>query len=447
MARRMLANVRFGVGALALVVSAGALGCSNKHQDDLPALSKTEEVEIPSVPVPPANGPKLGAVAEVTPVMDRPSTTGKQLGYLHAGALVARAEKPYSTDKCPGGWYPVRPAGFVCAGESATLDLKHPTLVAMAQGPKLDQPSPFVYGRMKSEGPLLERDTDKENAVKEVGKLRRRSIIAVVGSWNAMDPEGKMQRLALTPSGQFVRASDLEPVVASEFKGVELDDKTELPVAFVVKRGIRAWQVEKGEADKLDPLEYHQILKLTGKFRTVGPLKYWGLADGRYARHRDVLVVRKRNAWPDFAQGDQKWMDVSIVTNTLVLYEGRKPVFVTLISTGRDRLGDPKTSASTAQGSFELTGKHVTASKFNPKGIEELFDVYDAPWAIQLSSGQMLIGAPWHDRFGIENGQGQIQLSPSDALRVWHWADPQLPDGWHGISQPGEKKVYVVVRK
>ncbi|MBK9001607.1 MAG: hypothetical protein IPM35_38290 [Myxococcales bacterium] len=59
----------------------------------------------------------------------------------------------------------------------------------------------------------------------------------------------------------------------------------------------------------------------------------------------------------------------------------------------------------------------------------------------------MLIGAPWHDRFGIENGQGQIQLSPSDALRVWHWADPQLPDGWHGISQPGEKKVYVVVRK
>ena len=45
---------------------------------------------------------------------------------------------------------------------------------------------------------------------------------------------GKMQRLALTPSGNFVRASDLEPVKPSEFKGVELDDKTELPVAFVV---------------------------------------------------------------------------------------------------------------------------------------------------------------------------------------------------------------------
>ena len=129
------------------------------------------------------------------------------------------------------------------------------------------------------------------------------------------------------------------------------------------------------------------------------------------------------------------------------LYEGKKPVFVTLVSVGRDRLGDPKTSASTAQGSFDVTGKHVTASKFNPKGIEEYFEVYDAPWASELSSGQMLVGAPWHDRFGIENGQGQIQMSATDAARVWNWVEPTVPDGWHGVSGPGDKKVFVVVRK
>ncbi|MFO0566629.1 MAG: L,D-transpeptidase [Polyangiaceae bacterium] len=447
MARRTLGLGPYAVSAVALVVATGTLGCSKKKNDDLPALAKNEEVEVPSVPVPPANGPKLGAIAEVTPVMDRPSTTGKQIGYLHAGALVPRAEKPYTTDRCPGGWYPIRPAGFVCVGEGATLDLKHPTLAAMAQAPKMDQPAPFVYGRMKNESPLLERDGSKENAVKEVGKLRRRSIVAVVGSWNAVDPEGKMQRLALTPSGQFVKASDLEPVQGSEFKGVELGDKAELPVGFVVRRGVKAWAVEKGEAEKVDNLEFHQILSLTGKFRTVGPLKYWAMADGRFARHRDVLVVRKRNSWPDFAQGDQKWIDVSVVTNTVVLYEGKKPVFVTLGSTGRDRLGDPKTTASTAQGAFEVVTKHVTASKFNPKGMEELFDVHDAPWALELTSGQLVVGAPWHDRFGIENGQGQIQLSPADALRVWHWADPAIPDGWHGVSAQADKKVYVVVRK
>ncbi len=436
--------------ALAALAALGlALGAGCKKKDDAPALAKTqEEVQVPTnVPIPPPNGPKLGAIAEVTPVFDRPAASGKQIGYLHAGAQVPRAEKPFSNNGCPGGWYPIRPSGFVCVGDQATLDLQHPTLVAMAQQPKLDQPLPYTYGRIKNESPLLERDPGKENAVREAGKLRRRSVIPVVGSWNALDPEGKMQRLALMPNGQFVRASDLEPLTGTDFKGVEIDEKSPLPVGFVVKRGVHAWQVDKGEADKKEPLEYHQILNLTGRFRTVGPLKYWATADNRYVRHRDVTVVRKRNNWPDFAQGDQKWIDVSIVTGTLVLYEGKKPVFVTLISSGRDRLGDPKTSASTAQGTFDVVGKHITAAKFNPKGIEEYFDVYDVPWAVEMSSGQLLCAAPWHDRFGIENGQGQVQLSPADAARVWQWTEPPVPDGWHGVSQPGDKKVYVVVRK
>ena len=47
----------------------------------------------------------------------------------------------------------------------------------------------------------------------------------------------------------------------------------------------------------------------------------------------------------------------------------------------------------------------------------------------------------------LENGQGQIQLSPADAARVWAWVEPTVPDGWHGVTGPGEKKMFVVVRK
>jgi hypothetical protein len=215
----------------------------------------------------------------------------------------------------------------------------------------------------------------------------------------------------------------------------------------VVKRGVRAWNVEKGDTDKLGQLSYHEILPLTGRYRTSGPLKYWAVSDGRYVRHRDVTVVRKRNVWPDFAKGDQKWIDVSVVTGTLVLYEGRKPVFSTLVSVGRDRLGDPKTSASTALGSFEIVAKHVTAAKSDPKALAEHIDVYDVPWVMEMSSGQMMHAAVWHDRFGIEHGPGNIQLSPADAARIWQWAEPVVPDGWHGVNQPPQKKTMVVVRK
>ncbi|MCA9592529.1 MAG: L,D-transpeptidase, partial [Myxococcales bacterium] len=424
------------IWALAPLAALLMLGCTGKGED-APALNKpSDEGEIPSVPVPPANGPKLGAIGEIVPVLERPAQTGRQLGYLHAGALVARAEEPYSKDGCEGGWYPIRPKGFVCAGETATTDLKHPTLVAMSLQPKLDQTLPYTYARARKDTPLYERDPDKDNAVREVGKLRDRSVLAVVGSWSALDPDGKMQRLGLTTSGRFVRAADLEPIKGSDFKGVEIDGKADLPLGFVVKRGIRFWDVEKGDADKLGKVDYHAVLQLTGRFRTVGPMKYWATADNKYVRHRDVTVVRKRNVWPDFATGDQKWIDVSIVTGTMVLYEGRKPLFVTLVSVGRDRLGDPQSSASTAQGVFDVVGKHITAPKVDPKNIADYFDVYDPPWAIELSSGQLLHAALWHNRFGIEHGLGNVQMSPADALRVWSWVDPAVPEGWHGVTQP-----------
>ena len=250
-------------------------------------------------------------------------------------------------------------------------------------------------------------------------------------------------------NGRFVKAADLRAAEPTKFRGVSLGEKTSLPVGFIVKRGVRAWRVEKGEADKLKHLDYHQMLDLTGRFREAKQLKYWAISDGRYARHRDVTVVRRRNVYPDFAKGDQKWLDVSIITGTMTLYEGKKAIFTTLVSVGRDRLGDPKDSASTAQGTFTVTSKHVTAAKLDPKSVAAYHDVHDVPWVLELSSGQLLHGAFWHNRFGIEHTSGNIQMAPADAVRVWQWAEPAVPEGWHGVNQPAEgaRKTIVHVRK
>lgn len=434
--------------AVALALGAAALGgCGNSTKD--PALSRPDDGKIPDVPAPAADGPRLGAIANVTPIFERPARGAPQIGYLHAGARVARAEKPYSDEGCAGGWYPVRPRGFVCLDEGATTDLAHPTLTAMSIPPRLDRALPYTYARIRQETPLFERDPGRSDGVREVGKIPGRSTLAVVGSWSAADAQGRPQRLALMTNGQFVRAADLEPVAAPEFAGLELGPAASLPVAFVVKRGVRAWSIEKTEADKREPLEYHATLKLTGKFRELDGLRYWALDDGRYARHRDVTVVRERNVWPDFATGARRWIDVSVVTGAFVLYEGRRPLFVSLCSVGRDKLGDPATSASTALGAFEVVGKHLTVLGADPKKIGDPYHAYDAPWALELGNGQLLHGAYWHSRFGIENGPGNIQLSPADAARVFSWVGAELPEGWHGLSRipGGADGVIVLVRK
>jgi hypothetical protein len=211
---------------------------------------------------------------------------------------------------------------------------------------------------------------------------------------------------------------------------------------------VRAWAVDGHKAEKRAQLDYHQRFNLTGKYRTIEGLRFWETDTGTWVRHKDVTVVRRRDKAPDFATPETKWMDVSIVTNTLVLYEGTRPVFTTLVSTGRDRLGDPETTASTPIGEFRVVAKHVTAATVDSKGFTAGTDSFDVPWVIEMANGKRLLGAYWHDRFGIEDGPGDIQLSPADAARIFAWTDPAVPPGWHGIAlEATEQTMIVNVRK
>jgi hypothetical protein len=445
--------------AVTAALAAALGGCANH---DGISLSKQEEQpssEIPRVPVPPENGPKLAAIADLTPVLERPAAGAKRLGYLHAGSRVTRASEPYSREGCADGWFPVRPTGFVCASGSATVDLRHPTLAAMAIQPLLDQALPYTYARTVTDTALLERDGAHENTVREIGKLKRRAGLAVVGSWTASVLGSAPERLALLTSGKFVKASDLEAATTSDFAGVELGEKQSLPLAFVVKRGVRDFKLDGENAEQGRDLDVHAQLDLTGKFRTAHKEKFWALSNGRWVRNKDVTAVLPRSTFPDFAVDGQKWLDVSVVMGTLVAYEGKRPFFATLLSVGRDvgAVGaneavnadaPPPPSAAFGLGTFEVRAKHITLVGADPFLTRESFQVYDLPWAFELSSGRLGYGAYWHDRFGVERGPGALELSPSDAARLFQWITPGIPDGWHATSTlRGEAKTLVVIRK
>lgn len=446
-------RARFGlrVGAGALLVL-GISGCG--LFDGASGLSKSEEDEsaLPTAPPPPENGPKLGSIAHRTPVLERPSLRAKVIGALHAGAFVARSPEPIRRSKdCEPGFYPIFPKGYVCLAQGATLDLAHPTLVAMALRPSLDQSLPYTYARTTVATPLLERDPTREAAVRETQKLAKGTGFAVVGSWTAALGDEAPERLGLLNNGRFVKARDLTAAQPSEFAGYEIGPESPLPVAFVVKRGIRRYKLVDDEFEKADLVDYHAVLPLSGRYRTVNGTRYWTLAGGEYwVRNQDVTIVHRRTKFPEFVREGQRWMDVGVTLGTLVAYEGQKPLFATLVSTGRDRLGnaelDSDAQAITKLGTFEVVSKSITLLDAPPERAGERYALFDLPWALELSSGQFIHGAYWHDRFGIEHGAGDIMLSPGDARRIWDWAMPPLPKGWHSAAADGDKTI-VYVRK
>ncbi len=419
-----------GLSALALLLSVNACGKTGEGV----ALSRSQALEVPDVPVPPSDGPRLGAVAHTTPVREAPDREAKVLGYLHAGATVARAKEQYSTEGCDGGWYPIRPRGFVCLDEGATLDLRHPTLAAMAIQPDLDASMPYTYARTKVDVTVYDVDDQRPRGVRSTSDMESRSGLAVVGSWDAEDENGKQARLAMLTDGRFVDSSKLERAKPSEFSGVALGGAMQLPVAFIVKRGISAWDIEGPTLERKRRLDFHAMLPLTGRFRTSHDEKFWETADGDWIRHRDATLVRERTEFPGFVNDARRWLDVSVIAGTAVAYEGRTPVYATLTSVGKDRLGedipDPRV---TERGEFAVVSKHITALNAKPRGFANRVEMHDVPWVLELASGQLVHGAFWHDRFGIEHGPGNLQLSPGDARWLWTWSTPQVPAGWHAV--------------
>jgi hypothetical protein len=65
---------------------------------------------------------------------------------------------------------------------------------------------------------------------------------------------------------------------------------------------------------------------------------------------------------------------------------------------------------------------------------------------MEFEQGYALSGSYWNDPSGEASNFHNVTMSPVDARRVWGWADPQLPEGWHGVLDTGGPTTMVNVR-
>ena len=96
--------------------------------------------------------------------------------------------------------------------------------------------------------------------------------------------------------------------------------------------------------------------------RTVEGVKYYRTKDKRWLHELDVGLAVAPATFPEAAEKGQKWVEISIGNQTLVLWEGKRPIYVTLISSGKAGLDDPKKTTATIRGVFRIRNKHITAT-------------------------------------------------------------------------------------
>jgi lipoprotein-anchoring transpeptidase ErfK/SrfK len=258
-------------------------------------------------------------------------------------------------------------------------------------------------------------------------RIKRHAGVALIDAFR-----GDGRDFALTTDLRLIPTSKLKPGRGSTFHGVELTKGWELPVAFSKKPKAYRYKIRKGKLRKRERLAYGDPVQLTGEVKKVGRRRMLQTDEGDWVRTRDFAVVAKTSKLPRIAGGTTKWIDISIQRQTLVLYEGATPQYATMVSTGKDGLGDPKTTHSTPRGTFKIRNKFVTAT-MDSDVLGSAFELNDVPWVQYFKSGYALHAAYWHTEYGRPRSHGCINLAPIDAYRIFAWTDPPLPSRWHSV--------------
>jgi len=521
------------LGGLVLLASLTACGASDSELDEsaegVIALEDDEESEaeaLEAATVPTEDGPRIGAAEIKAPIYEKPDLGSRVIGYLRAGATAPRGEKPVALDDCDGGYYRILPQGYMCVGESTTLDMDHPIIKALTLRPDKSKAMPYPYAFVRAIAPNYYRVPTRKEQLKYEMSLERhlRSYGRMSDEWDALkvgandielDEEGTAiglepdeppeldynvvyggngddeipwffdggrkipniasfkvpdyavitdrikrkaglaligtfmgpneRRFALTTDARLIPTSKLKPDRGSTYHGVSLRGGWRLPLAFVKRKKVYSYDLSRRAFDEADRLDYHLPIQLTGASTTLREARLVEMVDGNWVRDRDVSIAVLPSKVPSFAKDDTKWIDVSINTQTMVLYEGPKPVYATMVSTGRDGLGDPYKTNSTVRGTFRIQKKHVTAT-MDSQEVGNAFELRDVPWVQYFKGGFAIHAAPWHDDYGKPRSHGCINMAPIDARRVFNFTDPPLPETWHGVYSDEVNKEGTIVR-
>lgn len=310
-------------------------------------------------------------------------------------------------------------------------------------------------------------------------RVKRHMGLAFIGAFDS-GPELDHRRFAVTVDMRLVPIDKVKPETASPFHGVEITGDIKLPAAFAkpcdphakgAPKPCRHVFRESNGHFAMDPelLPSRAFVQLTGTRKVVNDNPFLETRAGYWVRAKDIGVAMAPHVWPQAAERGERWVDVAIDDQTLVLWEGKKPVFTTLVSTGQDGLGDPKTSKSTVRGTFRIKSKHVTTTMdsnersnssggaaMDPKAGESptgddkhagAFELRDVPYVQYFHDGYAIHSAYWHDHFGMARSHGCINLAPIDAMRVFRHTEPAVPEGWHGVQAEQSKGTVVIVHR
>ena len=342
---------------------------------------------------------------------------GRRIGSISSGTRVAWKKIIATRDACKA-WVALEPRGWVCARD----------LAPSAQPPSGNPSTPVtpVYkdkvAAIKPAGADAFDDLAQIKANVPARRLDERTPVTIRGgaAWKNVDNVNYVR----TDQG-WISAHDMWWYNATDFSGVELAPNAALDVAWAVahRPGARIPVRDQPDA-KAKPIRTLAPRERVSAFETKG--NFIRIGSDEWVERGELRRTEKRTR-PDGVAPTERWMDVDLDQQTIVLYDGDAPVYATLVATGKDKWFTPV-------GIYRIKSKVANTRMRDPGGMEEEWNVEDVPWVMGFRRNFALHGAYWHESFGRRLSHGCVNLSPTDAKRVYEFVTPDAPAGWTRVD-------------
>ena len=230
-----------------------------------------------------------------------------------------------------------------------------------------------------------------------------------------MEQSGDWSRVG---ENQWVKSAILsETVGPSRFAGVLLpvDDALPYPVAWTLRhlRGAKT----PGAAEAADnPFLYRYTRVYI--YATVEVDGYYWYQIGANQWVHQFKVAKLLPVSRPQAVDTEKWVSVDLYEQVAIAYEGDRPVFATLVSSGME-------DWPTNEGLFHVYVRFTRTLMSGAYGQPDFYYLQEVPWTMYFDDQIALHGAYWHDGFGFRRSHGCVNLTVTDAHWLFQWAQSE----------------------
>lgn len=217
----------------------------------------------------------------------------------------------------------------------------------------------------------------------------------------------------LLSTGGWMRAS---PAAYTDFQGLEFYKNPSNDFGWVVNE-TPAYKEPSFNAEKSDDvLRREEIIQVYNQLEVDGYIWYQ-IAPDKWVDNTKAKIVSFNPNPPEGVESD-RWIEINLFQQTIAVYENGQLVYASLVTSGVAPL-------YTRPGLFQIFEKKEleTMQGATAEDRSDFYYLQDVPWTMYFDEARALHAAYWRTYFGYPASHGCVNLSPTDANWLFHWAE------------------------